>query len=530
MDKLPQELIAHIVSYLWTNKGQPKETSSKPSQYAVISRKWQLAIEPLLYRTIRLQSPDLPSFDRLLVQHRRELLSRLDFSIVLPTYADHECAKFETREDQDRNSQVFTYAIHSLFQTLRQWNTGSAGMRLVISSIYSPMDRIHRPPNKLEQDLEDFEYGRRQDLWEHRYERSRLGLLLHPELPAVACVSTFELAFHPERLVEPESVVRIASKLSNVQAIILELQDNEKKDPSARQKSRYSTSTPETDSHKTRLTILLDFSAEMLKITNLPLRDLILNFYYEDPSNQYFTPPSALPPSDPSTDHLSLALSSLSQSSTLTSLTLSSIVISPSLYWPSDPSAKTPSWPSLRHFAVEFNMTSPTGDWYFIRDPSIPIDEDEDANDTDEEEDVESSDSDSDPDSPALDDPPRPDTYNEKREKRLIGDYPIRTFRTLPSSDLMNPLLLAMAHSAGQMPSLQTMSLTSTIRDPDAAGFEVYFHAKGERSKFDPDEEPDIVDKERLYWFVGSWRPDEEVLKTWKEGREKELVVRFVEW
>ncbi|KAL8945684.1 MAG: hypothetical protein Q9222_007810 [Ikaeria aurantiellina] len=166
-------------------------------------------------------------------------------------------------------------------------------------------------------------------------------------------------------------------------------------------------------------------------------------------------------------------------------------------------------------------MTDPTGAWYFIRDPSVPVDEDEGANDSDDDDDDinQSSDPDSDSSDPEF---PRPDTYNPKREKRLTGDYPIRTFRTLPSDELINPLLLAMARSAGQMPVLQSMSLVSTIRDQDAAGFEVHIHAKGNASKFD--DEPADVDIVRLYWFVGSWRPDEGALKAWREGKEGVVI------
>ena len=117
-------------------------------------------------------------------------------------------------------------------------------------------------------------------------------------------------------------------------------------------------------------------------LSSLSLRDFLLTYYYEDPSNEYFAPPSALLPSAPPIDHLSRALYHFSRSSSLCSLKLDSIAISPELYWPADIQIP-PTWPNLRHHHVEFNMTALDGTWYFIRDPAKPVDDDEGANDSD---------------------------------------------------------------------------------------------------------------------------------------------------
>ena len=158
-------------------------------------------------------------------------------------------------------------------------------------------------------------------------------------------------------------------------------------------------------------------------------------------------------------------------------------------------------------------MTAPAGNWYFIRDINRPIDEDEAANDSDDPEES-AGDTDSEP---LSDDSLRPDSYAPRREARATGDYPIRSFRTLPDDALMSPLLLAMARAAKQMPRLQTMSLTSTMRDPDGAGFEVHFYGEGKDSHFDT--EIGGVEGARLVWAVGKWRPREEILSKWREGK-----------
>ncbi|KAL8730717.1 MAG: hypothetical protein Q9166_003909 [cf. Caloplaca sp. 2 TL-2023] len=411
MDRLPQELVNHIASFVEREDDQSdaglllrKKMVSKLPPYATLSHKWQLAIESRTFHTLHMTSLELAYFSQVLTAQRRSFLSYLTYDIVLPTYEDHQCAKFETKQDIERNSQAFTYALHALLQFFKTWDVTARG------------DGVEKS------DTRD------------------------------------------------------------------------------------------------------DFATSLRALSGPSLRKFRLNFYHHDPSNQYFSPPSALIPSAPSTDHLSHALHTLSQSSNLTSLRLDTIVISPDLYWPANPSTP-PTWPSLRQFDVQFHMTTPGGEWYFIRDPTKPIDEDEGENDSDDPDDA---DDETDTDSyTASSDSFRPDTFNERREARDVGSYPIRTFRTVPSDAHINPLLLAMARAAAHMPQLQSMSLTTTMRDPDGAGFEIYFHEAGRRNRHDS--EPGDAGKARLYWFVGSWRPVDEVLKIWREKREG-LLVRFIEW
>ncbi|KAL9605308.1 MAG: hypothetical protein Q9179_001482 [Wetmoreana sp. 5 TL-2023] len=424
MDRLPQELLTHIASFVERGDDQSgvgflqrKKTVSKLPLYATISSKWQLAIESRTFRSLRLTSPELPYLAQVLTGYRRGFLSNLAYDIVLPTYTDNRCAKFEAREDMERNNQSFTYAVYALFQFLNTWEKESHSLSLDLSDIYSPMDRFHRGLDKYEEDKEQYE---------------------------------------------------------------------------------------------------CDLATALPILSGPSLRDFTLSFYHEDPSNEYFSPTSALLPSEPPTDHLSHALYTLSQSDSLTCLTLNPIVIPPDFYWPANPS-KPPAWPNLRHYHIEFDMTTPGGDWYFIRDPSKPIGDDEGANDSDEPDPAEEE-SDTDSDTAASSDAWRPDTFNERHEARAVGDYPIRNFRTLPSDTYINPLVLTMARAAAHMPQLQSMSLTSSMRDPDGAGFEVYFHAATHVSKLDS--EPGDADEARLYWVVGSWRPAEAVLKVWREGKE----------
>ncbi|KAL8850126.1 MAG: hypothetical protein Q9221_004943 [Calogaya cf. arnoldii] len=214
-------------------------------------------------------------------------------------------------------------------------------------------------------------------------------------------------------------------------------------------------------------------------LSTLPLEDLTIASFHEEPSNQHFTLPSALDPSA-ATDHLSLALHTLSQSSRLPHIKFDPIIISPDLYWLVNPTTP-PVWPNLRGHQVAFNMTAPDGTWYFVRDPSKPEDKDEgdgDSDDADGETEI-----DSDPDFDYGSDSffstssSCPDDFDEGREERADGDYPIHSFRDLPLESRINPLLLAMARAAACMPKLRHMSLTSTGGD-----FEILFYAAGQAS------------------------------------------------
>ena len=161
-------------------------------------------------------------------------------------------------------------------------------------------------------------------------------------------------------------------------------------------------------------------------------------------------------------------------------------------------------------------MTTPDGRWYFVRDPSAPIDDDENEGDSPDRDAPPSTDSDSDPDTNS--EASRiPDTYREKVEAVANGDWPVRMFRTLPDEILINPLLMAMARAASQMPKLQTMGLSSTMRDPSGKVFCVSYTAKGVKSSAGPD--PGDVETPRMDWIVGSWRPNDVVLDIWRKEK-----------
>lgn len=268
------------------------------------------------------------------------------------------------------------------------------------------------------------------------------------------------------------------------------------------------------------------FAQALSTIKHPSLSSFHLKFYNESPMNQSSDLHSALAPFSSSHDDLSLALHKYSQSPILIDFTLEGpIVISPTLFWPSDPPI-TPVWPSITNFHVDFNLNTPNGEWYFIRDPENNDESDEDEDDDEQEE----SSDDSDDDSVLSYDSLVPDTFNARKEARATGDLPARCFRTKPDSEKINPLLVAMARAAGQMPKLERMSLTARLICAEKSYFELDYLAPGVEMLYV--EKIGDVKKPRLYWHVGKWRPDEEVLRLWREGKgvEQEILVSFLEY
>ena len=255
MDRLPQELITHVASFIEREEDQShigfllrKKLSSKLPPYATLSRAWQLAIEIRTFENLRLKSTELPYVTQIVTGHRMGFIANIQYQVVLPDYPDHHCAKFETDKDQERNSEGFTYAIHALFQFLKSLedtrnSEGTRSVALHLCDIFSPMDKFHRGEEKLQEDEMQVELGKRYDLWEHRYEHSILKLLDHPKLPVLCIVSSFQLTSIAYRHVEPRSAILMAAKCPRLRSVDISVNDNEKKDGDVRRRARHSMFT-----------------------------------------------------------------------------------------------------------------------------------------------------------------------------------------------------------------------------------------------------------------------------------------------
>ena len=257
---LSQEIINLIASYLprWEHgyrHGRSERGQALLPAYATISLQWQYAIELQTFHEVAVNSTEIDELSRIVVNHRRKLLGRLQLKVILPTYTEKACAKFETENDKQSNNQVFTKAIKDLLALLRSWHedfqaTGHHGdspiersLRLCIGDCYSPKDCRYRGSEKYQEDRHEQEYRRRHDLFQHRYESSLLQLDSIEGIQEIPQISSFYRS--PScRNIEPRSLAMIASKFPNLESIVWHLQDNEKRDPRLRQQTRFGGSLP----------------------------------------------------------------------------------------------------------------------------------------------------------------------------------------------------------------------------------------------------------------------------------------------
>jgi hypothetical protein len=223
--------------------------------------------------------------------------------------------------------------------------------------------------------------------------------------------------------------------------------------------------------------------------------------------NQKFTMSSYLHPSSPSTDHLSLALHTISCSN-ITHLRLIFIPMSPSIFHGATP-ADPPFWPNLECLEIILGVSTATGEWYWELDPENPEAVDAIASDSGRwrrlpRPGVGSHDSNS-------DDSDVPDYYNLEHEMFLNGMLPVCCFRTKVCPDTFNPLMLAMARAVPSMPRIRRLYIKSGLRLNNHS-IAVWYSAAGHRGGVQPGNE----------WYVeavqgAKWKVPKELMEAWLE-------------
>lgn len=500
MNQLLPEIINLIATFIDRYPEHPSvplyNRQALPSNlppYATISSVWKRAIEFITFREIDLKSTELEVFDTNLTGDRRELLRDLRLHVVLPNYDDQACGRFEETVDKEANDEVFSQAIEKVWAVLRSWEDKDVLMkgsiRFSLRNIYSPNDVGRRGFETLRQQRFEVNTGRRHDLFERRYVRSLIRLLRPDSLPVLRRVSVACLdSMSTTHSLNMRSIVDMTTKLLSLESLSWTLDDHQPYSNLRRINRNRCASA------------LAPCSFPSLKIAHVEI-------YHEASSNHKFKPAVL---SNPNHDPLSTAIRlAFSQSHTLTSLTLSGVIDS-SLFWPASQSPDTSisHWPNLEFLVVKFDLTTPSGHWYFT-DPSNP-----------ESGDV-----------PTLlverDDPEDSLFFGERFLEGFATDEitqeieisSVNPFRTVPNPSLMSPLILAFAKAVKHMPSIVIAALTTgPLQGPDDTfQFEIVYYGPDGKKDMYGDEGLDR-NSPRLYFEVGSWIPDEEVLRELREA------------
>ncbi|KAJ5637143.1 hypothetical protein N7490_007022 [Penicillium lividum] len=457
---LPPELTGLIVSYIAPplEPHEQQQGQSHLSQYATVDRVWQEIIEERTFSTLCLGTAKrLDEFRRLKLNSRRKsCIRRIDLLVELEPYDVDARSRFETDEEHQRNNMLFTQAIQSLLQVLASWPNNPQGIELSIIA-QSPSD-IGAIPDERERRKrrKAARFDREKDLLNLRYEKSYLQLdesFKSLSVPIISSLSVKKLYFYG-RLIQPASCARLASNLPCLRSVILDLNDDCKRDKSLRKRNRN------------------DF-ATLFHLWPPTVQEFCLDFNHNAPRHNGFLPENVM---QNNSDLLSSHIREFSQQ--LTHLTIQAVV-GRELFWPLYPEGKDvklPFWPNLVSFSVEFTPVTPSGDWLFERDPN-ELDDKIDSDDSDPEGEY-------------------PDYVRTVPEDRPGGH--IRS-KTIPA--FFNELYCSAGQAALRMPQLKYMSLQTARYDG--------------RHRFEYEIKNGVA---KVMWAdTHGFHPEDSVLQIWKD-------------
>ena len=554
MKGLPLEVIANITSYLPERHG--KDVLLVRPSIATISRVWQSAVERDIFFQLTIDNTELDTFASVFSTRqarRRSLLKHLSYTIILPAYTDQECGVYETDEDRTANNKIVAKALEALFNVLKSWEYDpNVGFSLMLS-MHSPMDVLYRDRDKLEKDRDNQALGRRQDVFEKRYEYSfvRLADADLNLLPPVSCIT--ELSFTHgagHRQLHPASQAALTlTKTRSLQKITC----------GYREPGPYVSLSQQ---------IRQEFVRDLRK---LQIGSSVRSFDLEIDAHFYLhhqSLPNLVFPHEH--DCLSSELHRLVNSAQNLETVTYKGQVDASFFWPFAPgqepaAADTRLWPSVKHISVHFNQRAPNGQWYVQARPPSPH-----PGGSSDEPHSDNSDSDSESAISAIDtnagtDPLPPDaaayrypapgygTTTEETQASLAYaqslaripdpadgtfDSEREDFRTWPNEETLRPLLAAFVLGLEHMPAVLTAELTT---EPASGGeWFVCYYAPGRKSGYADDDVEEAegaavsVSSPRVFFHMGDWRPSWDVVKLFKEfGKRKhgeECLVCFVPW
>ncbi|KAI2466184.1 hypothetical protein F4781DRAFT_406595 [Annulohypoxylon bovei var. microspora] len=407
MDHLSAEIMALIAAHLCTVPRTPFPIPGAPrishAPYAVLSRRWQSAVEPWTFSSIKLRDTELDTFATIFaVSHRRTLLRRLNYNVSLPTHGD-------SRHGFTQNQAALKNSILKLLNVLKGWDNVDARLELQvvvewdIDTSQGPIDLHFNVLNS---------------------SSSRRYLMLDAaELPTVQCVASLYIAASPGRALHPTTMCQLAGTLPHLEKLKLEVLDPVNKRRQMRKDHRLALAAGLT-------------TLNLPKLTHLSIHRKTTSDVY----NHSFECGDL----EDGFDALNDALRKLSQTAPLTDLVLTGALISPDLFRSRrTTNLDSSTWPTLRNFSVKAEIIAPSGLWYYTGDPDAVEPAAGSDEDEDEDEDDESSNSDD----------------NVDRDAVANGVRPSHVWRTRPDPDLFNTLVEDMAGAVLRMPQLRTGTL-----------------------------------------------------------------------
>ena len=436
MDTLPQDIIDEIISSLLPEDWEPSDPYNQRRKWrllsplATLSPLFQAAVERMTFKYIKINSDEISEFKKLFTRSRRLYLSKLTFTVILPSYDSVAALRAESPDEWKANDESYTDATLSLFQILKSWELEDPGLvnyrlTLCINHPESPSD-THWPHPYVPWNGNGNE---EEAIYEGRFLHSFIDFTRPELLPTLHRVERFVMLQQPEkrygyRNVYPKVPILLASKMPNVRVIRLCMDDDENRFPDLRRRNR-------------------DELGEAIRQLSLPeVEEAIFHFYMRKYRNEKILPPVLC---DPRTgDSLGSAIYSFSHN--LVGLRI--VGVFDSSVFRSLEGLRETQWPRLKTFITELHESTPSGDWYLIDKDGISIA------------------------SSRLTSPmSRVNIHNEQfnftEEARYAHMHPINIFRKLPNEKTLAPVVEAYVDALSVMPKIHTACLSVLIQDGD---------------------------------------------------------------
>ncbi|KAL4875379.1 hypothetical protein BJY04DRAFT_232653 [Aspergillus karnatakaensis] len=459
LDSLSLELTEIAVWHLFLNSLGDRHSFAS---YALVSRKFQVAVERILYTTRELSS-NVASISA--HPWRRKALRSLTLNIALPDYDSDNRYVLEQRREHSANLAAFRNSVVDLWKQLSRWKDKSPGtLELTVTAAAETDEESY---GWYHEDDEDNRWLYRENL---------LALADTVQLPTVACVYSFEIGTSG-RPVHPQTVGRMLRSLPDLRSLHLRIAPGQMKNRAVRAQYR------------------VDLALALESPTLSKLEVLGLSMGEITPENHDFSIVEDKDPAYPDGDVLCHAIRKLAQRS-LVELSLGTVVISPALF---SASGEEVSFPFLKEVTVSFPLFTHDGRWYYTGDrPNYDLEEEDyDGEASSEGETLEGAaseeqsptqqDSDSEEDfdygTPDwavgkeqklnIDIPTEDESDCESSEQRaplntdrsnyLNGDLPDRRWRNRPDPETFNPLVQALTEAALRMPKLDVLRFRTKL-------------------------------------------------------------------
>ncbi|KAH7264680.1 hypothetical protein B0J15DRAFT_491216 [Fusarium solani] len=504
MDKLPCALISLIVSCLLEDDGRNRKPWSKPppiAQYASISRSWQDAVEMHTFSQVKVRSDEFSRFETAFRHpYRRQVVSTINYDIVLPAYSQARCWKFERPHEHAENIIVFSQAVHAIIGSLHAWQVEDEAVNGAAGSDCRPIHLNMSVESRL-----DSSSLQRQGIGLYRMGGHFIDFTEpYSVLPKVRRVS--ELSIRGVlRPLHPSAAFRIVSALPSLEYICIDLLE-----PDATREDMQTQ-------HRSALTQHL---SSMNRTSFSSLRTLYLNWDSCEPWNHSFIPNDLRDPKQGSKDTLSAALHTISQSLPITELFLyGPFIISSELFWPIDSPApdSPPHWPTLQCLTVNASIVAPDGTYYYTGTPGTPEPEDGDPwwpESPRAEAEVDAA-------GYASDDSRVRDPFNRHDIRRSNGTLPLNNWRSELDPERFNPLALALSRAVCCMPVLGELDFCMGMSDiQGSSGIVLYGEAESDvASLLSGNREMEHVKRRGWRAEIGrnaKWEPPEEMLELWR--------------